>query len=121
EAHAEALSGAVLRPVSAARPQACRHGRNRALVDRGAIPVAKDGVVGGARLPGAAALPTVAFQEIRGRGEDVGHRVDEIAPAIAVEVDGVLDIGAWQKLRVPDFTGPAAAKLRRSHIAALDD
>src|SRR5690606_1966635 len=40
---------------------------------------------------------------------------------VAVEVDRVPDVGARQELRLADLAGPAAAKLRGRHVAALDD
>ena len=42
--------------------------------------------------PGLAALPAEADQEIGGGGERVGNAVDQIAAAVAVEIDGVLEI-----------------------------
>src|SRR5208282_1878142 len=76
---------------------------------------------GGALAPGLAALPAVAFEVIGGGGEHVGHTVNEIAAAVAVVIDGVLEIGRRQELGLADLAGPGAAHVAGAYVAAVDD
>src|SRR4051812_47624879 len=74
------------------------------LIDRRPVPVVPYAEIALARTIAAARAPAMAAQEISGRGENVGARVDEVATAIAVEVDGKLQIFRRQELRLPKLT-----------------
>src|SRR5262249_11807758 len=71
--------------------------------------------------PRLAAAPAEPDQEIRGRGERVRHAVDEVAPAVAVEIHGVLVVIRRRELHRPELAGPVPDHLARRKIAALDD
>ncbi len=71
--------------------------------------------------PGLAALPAEADQEVGGGGERVGHAVDQIAAAVAVEVDGVLEIVGGGELHAAELAGPVADHAVDGLVAALDD
>jgi hypothetical protein len=47
--------------------------------------------------------------------------VNQVAPAIAVEVDRVFEIGRRQELGLAEIAGPVAEHLGRPKVAALDD
>ena len=53
----------------------------------GLVPFLDDGEIGRTWRPGAATLPAIALEEISGRGQSVGHAMNEIAAAAAVEID----------------------------------
>ena len=71
--------------------------------------------------PALAALPAVALEIVRGGGEHVRHAVDEVAAAVAVEVDRVFVIGRRQELGLAEVAGPVAAHFGRRQVAAVDD
>ncbi len=52
--------------------------------------------------------PAAVAQEIGRRGEDVGQRAEQIAPAVAVVVDGVAGEGRGHELGVAEGAGPGA-------------
>src|SRR5580693_7109096 len=90
-------------------------------VDLRRVPLQQHLKIGRAFAPRLAALPAVAFEIIRRRGQHVGHAVDEVAAAVAVVVDGEFQIGRRQELGLPDLAGPGAVHVGGRHIAAVDD
>jgi len=70
--------------------------------------------------PGLAPPPAVLGEQVRRRGEHVRDAMDEVAPTVAVEVDGVFEIRGRRELRLADFAGPGADHLGRRKVAALD-
>src|SRR4051794_4245881 len=56
--------------------------------------------------PAQPALPTLVRQLLCGRAQRIRHRMPEIDLAIAVEIDAVLVIFRWQKLRKADGAAP---------------
>src|SRR5579862_2757030 len=90
-------------------------------VDLRRVPLQQDLEIGRAFAPRLAALPAIAFQIIRRRGQHVGHAVDEIAAAVAVVVHGEFQIGRRQELGLADLAGPGAVHVGRRHVAAIDD
>src|ERR1700689_5121654 len=78
-------------------------------IDPRRIPLQQHLEIGGAFAPWLMRLPAVALQIIGGRGEHVGYAADQIAPAAAVIIDGVFEIGRRQELRLADLAGPGAA------------
>src|SRR5580692_3410992 len=90
-------------------------------IDLRRIPLQQHLEIGCAFAPRLAALPAVAFQIIRRRGQHVGHAVNEIAAAVAVVVDGEFQIGRRQELSLADLAGPGAVHVGWRHVAAVDD
>ena len=56
--------------------------------------------------PGFAAAVAGVLQKLGGGGQRVGHGVDDVAPAVAVEVDRAAEEGAGHELRLPEGAGP---------------
>src|SRR5580692_1904917 len=56
-------------------------------IDLRRVPLQQHLEIRGAFAPGLAALPAVAFEIIRRRGQHVGHAMDEVAAAVAVVID----------------------------------
>ena len=71
--------------------------------------------------PRLAALPAEADQEVGGGGERVRNAVDEVAAAVAVEVDRVLEIIGSGELHAAEFAGPVADHVLDALVAAFDD
>src|SRR5689334_20111585 len=71
-------------------------------IDGGVIPFAHGVEIRRALVVVAAGLPTIGLEQVRGGGQHVGDAVTEIDPAVAVEVDAVLDVGRRQELRLPN-------------------
>ena len=71
--------------------------------------------------PRLAAPPAETDQEIGGGGERVGDAVDQVAAAVAVEVDGVLEIVGGGELHAAEFAGPIADHVLHALVAALHD
>ena len=51
----------------------------------------------------------------------MGGVVNEVAPSVAVKIDGVFEIGRRHELGGADFSRPGAAHLRRRHVATLNN
>src|SRR5204863_9687533 len=90
-------------------------------IDLALVPLLDHGEVRAARLPVLAALPAVSGEEVCGRGQHVGRAAQEIAAAIAVEVDREFDVGRRHELGLANFTSPGPAHFLWRDIAALDD
>src|SRR6516225_10249295 len=73
------------------------------------VPLLEDGEVGAARIPTLPALPPIAGEEIRGRGQHIGRAAEQVTAAVGVEIDGELNVGRWHELGLADFTSPCAA------------
>src|SRR5882724_8495241 len=86
---------------------------DRTRIDFALVPLLEHREIRTAGLPVLAAVPAIARQIVRGGGQHVGCAAQEVAPAVAVEIDGVLDPGRWHELRLSDFAGPGAAHFRR--------
>ena len=71
--------------------------------------------------PGLTGRPAGLFEIVGGRGDQVGHRVDHIATAVVVEVDGVTLERCRHELRRSECAGPGADQLLLLHVAAVDD
>src|SRR3984957_9476418 len=90
-------------------------------VDLRRVPLQQHLEIGRAFAPRLAALPAIAFQIIRRRGQHVGHAVDEVAGAVAVVVHGEFQIGRRQELGLADLAGPGAVHVGWRHVAAVDN
>src|SRR5438309_2483069 len=62
-------------------------------IDIALVPLLDHSEIRAAGLPILAAVPTVAGEEVCRRGQHIGRAAQEIAAAIAVEVDREFDIG----------------------------
>ena len=71
--------------------------------------------------PRLAALPADALEVIGGGSERVGRALDQIAAAVAVEVDAVFDVIGRRELHAAELAGPVAVHFVEPLIAALDD
>ena len=71
--------------------------------------------------PGLAALPAEMHQEIGAGGERVGNAVDQVAAAVPVEVDRVLEIVAGGELQPAELAGPVADHFGNALVAVLHD
>ncbi len=71
--------------------------------------------------PRLALLPAEMLHEISARAERVGRAFQQIAPAIAVEIDAVIEIMRRQKLHLPELAGERPDHLLGRQVAALDD
>ena len=58
---------------------------------------------------------------MRGRPQRVGRRIDDVATAVALKVDGQPEEGRGHELRLPERPGPGAVELVGRHVAAIDD
>jgi hypothetical protein len=92
---------------------------NRPRIDIGLVPFLDDGEIGRSWSPGAPTLPAIAPKVISGRGQNVGHAMDEITAAVAIEIDREFKIGRRHELGLADFAGPGAARAGRQ-VAALN-
>src|SRR5579884_1150011 len=104
-AFAEVRPGLLASSGRAARKLRCEIG-NRACIDIGLVPFFDDSKIGRSRLPACAALPAVAMQEIGRRCQHIWDIVNEIAPAVAGEIDGKLQIFGRHELGLADFARP---------------
>src|SRR5208282_1523247 len=89
-------------------------------INRGFVPSAYGLHIRGSLPPGLAFLPTVMLEEVRGRSQDIGLVMDEIASAIAVEIHCEFQIGRRHELRLSDFARPGAARGLRVDVTALN-
>ena len=71
--------------------------------------------------PRLVALPAEGDQEVGGGGERVRNAVDEVAPAVAIEVDRILEIIRSGELHAAEFAGPVTDHVLDALVAALDD
>ena len=72
--------------------------------------------------PGLAAPPFQAGGDVvRGRADHVGRAAQQIAAAVAVVIDRIVEIMRRQKLRLAEFAGPGADHFVGRQIAAVDD
>src|ERR1700722_13689947 len=95
--------------------------RNRPGVDLRLVPLEDRVEIRRALVPVLAALPALVLEIVRRRGEDIGRAVDQVALAVAVEVDGVIETGRRQKLGLSDLSGPQALELGGGLNAARGD
>lgn len=94
---------------------------NRLPIKLRAVPLAHHLEIGAALAVRRAALPAVAVQKVRGRGEHVRSTMPQIDMAVAVEIDAVLDVARRQKLRLPDLPRIGADQVAKRQVAALHD
>ena len=71
--------------------------------------------------PAQSALPALADQLLRRRSERVRHRIPDVSPAVAVEIDGVFQIIRRQELRQPHGAGPRAFHVGEFDFAVVED
>ena len=71
--------------------------------------------------PGLARNPAVLLQVVGGRGDQVGGVADDVAAAVAVEIDGVALERGRHELRRTERAGPGADQLLRLQVAAMQD
>ena len=71
--------------------------------------------------PAIPAHPAVHFQIVRRRTDDVGNRVDHVAPAVAVEIDGKALERRRHELRRSEGAGPGTDQTIGRNVAALQD
>src|SRR6202158_5490559 len=84
---------------------------DRLRIDLRLVPLQQHFEIAGPRRPGLPAPPAVALEIIRRRGERVGRAVDQVAPAVAVVIHRVFEIGGRQELGVPDSRRPQARRI----------
>src|SRR6185437_14586405 len=94
---------------------------NGAGIDLALVPLLDHGEIGRAGLIIFAALPAVAREIIRSRGQDVGYVVQEVAAAIAVATPRIFVPGRWHELGLAELARPGAAHLLGRKITAIDD
>src|SRR3954453_23961181 len=112
----------ILRNHAASTPnQLVREIADRLAVDRRPVPLAHGFEIRRALAVGRAALEAAGVQQVCGGGENIGDAVAEVDVAVAIEIDAVLDVGRWQKLRLADFAGEGANQVAQGEIAALHD
>src|SRR5262245_43322017 len=85
-----------------------REQRDRLLVDRGLVPLLEHREIVRAFAPRLPALPAVALEVVRRRGEHIGHAADQVAPTVAVEIDRELEVRRRQELGLPELARPGA-------------
>src|SRR5262245_57423642 len=93
--------------------------RDRLLVDLGLIPGLEHGEVLRAFGKGLSTLPAIALEIVRGRSEHVWHAVDQVAAAVAVEIDRILHIGGRQELGLAELARPGAAQTGDREVPAI--
>src|SRR5690606_3994196 len=71
--------------------------------------------------PGAARLPAVLVQQVGGGGQRVGYRVPDVAPAVAVDVDGIGLVAGGNELGVAHSARPRSLQVALVDVAALQD
>src|SRR5437879_1030389 len=71
--------------------------------------------------PAHTGLPALVDELLRGRGQRIRHRMPDVDPAVAVEIDAVLVILRRQELRVPGGAGPGRAKIIARHRALTEN
>src|SRR5262249_55773988 len=65
--------------------------------------------------------PTIGFQVVGGGGDHVRRGIDDVAPAIAVEINGVA-LERWgHELRGAEGARPRAHEMLGSDVAALEN
>lgn len=94
---------------------------NRLPIQFRTVPLAHRLKIGGALAVRRAALPAVAVQEVRGRGEHVRSTMPQVDMAVAIEINAVLDVARRQKLRLPDLPRIGADQVAERQVAALHD
>src|ERR1700691_3646398 len=95
--------------------------RDRLGVDLALVPFLDHGEIRISGLPALAALPAMAGEIIRGRRQYIRRAAQEVAAAVAVEINGVFDIVRWHELGLADLAGPGAVHFSGRKIAAIDD
>src|SRR5581483_9671574 len=71
--------------------------------------------------PGDARLPMCVLEIVAGRAHDVGYVVPDVALAVAVEVDGIVDHVGRHELRLPHGAGPGADHLLAREMVLLHE
>ena len=106
-AAAAAPRAAFVRSPAASTPAACHsaHGPRAARRRPGVVEVGRQGDLA---APGRAGGPARGLEIVGGRGQRVGHRLPDVAPAVLVEVDRVRGVGRGDELRVAHGAGPGA-------------
>jgi 3-hydroxyacyl-CoA dehydrogenase / enoyl-CoA hydratase / 3-hydroxybutyryl-CoA epimerase len=94
---------------------------DRPLIDRRLVPFVQNLEVMRALVPRLARPPAVGAQVVGGGREHVGDAADQVAPAVAIEVDGEALVVGSEELGLADLAGPGAAHLRGAQVAAVDD
>ena len=90
----------------------------------GAAPEMADGSSAGTRTSRpqvSARVPAVLLQEVGDGREDVGQRAPDVAPAVAVEVLRVAQVGRGHELRLPQRAGPRSLQPGELDVAAVED
>src|SRR6202521_576185 len=72
--------------------------RDRLRIHLALVPLLDHGEIRAAGLPFLAALPAITGKVVRGRSQHVGRAAQEVAAAVAVEIDRVLDVGRRHEL-----------------------
>jgi hypothetical protein len=75
----------------------------------------------GHRLLGLAVRPLGNPQKVRRGGDGIGDRIDEVAAAVAVAVDGEALVGGGHELGLAEGARPGPVEARGIDVAALDD
>ena len=71
--------------------------------------------------PALSGDPAFALEMVRRRGDEIGHRLHDVAPAVAVGIDREAPIGRRHELRRPERARPGAAQMLLADVAARDD
>ena len=111
---------ASARPSTATTPRSA-HSRERPLV---LAPGQRSVEAGGQAYldaPRQAALPAAAPEEVGGRGQGVAAVVDQVAAAVAVEIDRQALVGGGHELGVAESAGPRTVEALGGDVAALED
>ena len=87
--------------------------RNRLRIDLALVPLLKDGEIRASGLPILAALPAVTGEIVRGGCQHIGRATQQIAAAIAVEIDREFDVGRGHELGLAELAGPGATHFGR--------
>ena len=96
----------------------CGNGHAAVLVGQQEIEICRDHDF---VAPGLAAGPADLTEIVGGRGDQIRHRIDDVAMAVIVEVDGITLERRRHELRRAEGAGPGTDQPVRRHIAAIDD
>ena len=71
--------------------------------------------------PGVPVVPAGLGEIVGDRSEHIRRGGPDVAPAVAVVVDGTSEIAGWHELALAHRAGPGAHHLRRRHVTLVDD
>ena len=77
-------------------------------IDFAFVPLLDDREIWRAGIPALAPLPPETRKIIGCGSEDIGHAVQQVLAAVAVEIDSIFDIGRGHELRLSNFPSPGS-------------